>query len=350
MTITLERGATTGPGSSALVVAPPDGPDTATVAEPVELADGSADGALGRWLTFPVLAVLAWFLFDNRSTIGAGFAGLQAATPGWLVLAAAGGAGLTVAGAVAQAGALSVRVPFATMCTVQLAGSLVNQVLPAGTGSMAVNMRFLRRQGLTRSSAAAALGLNQIVGVVVHVLLLAAVLVVEPASVTLPHPSAETIAIATLAAVLVALVVAAARRGPRAPGPVGPAVRLRGEASQICAVMRDPARAAALWLGSLATPLLQAAVLYAVARSVGVELAPWHIGAVYLAASALAALVPTPGGLGALDLTIAATLIGSGVPATTAATTTVAFRLMTAWLPLLPAGLALVVLSRRRLI
>jgi uncharacterized membrane protein YbhN (UPF0104 family) len=38
------------------------------------------------------------------------------------------------------------------------------------------------------------------------------------------------------------------------------------------------------------------------------------------------------------------------VPATTAATTTVAFRLMTAWLPLLPGAAALLVLSRRRLI
>ncbi len=91
-------------------------------------------------------------------------------------------------------------------------------------------------------------------------------------------------------------------------------------------------------------------MLYAVARSVGVQLAPWHIAAAYLAASALAAVVPTPGGLGALDLTIAATLIASGVPTTTAATTTVAFRLMTSWLPLLPGGLALVVLGRRRLI
>jgi uncharacterized protein (TIRG00374 family) len=330
MTITLDR-------TLALPAAADDEPE-------------QADKPGSRWLTLPVLGVLAWLLLRNSATIEAGFLGLQSASPAWLVLAAAGGAALTVAAAVAQAGALAVRVPFGTMCAVQLAGSLVNQVLPAGTGAMAVTMRFLRRQGLTRSSAAAALGLNQVAGMVVHVLLLTAVVTAEPDSVTLPHPSAELIVVTGLLVVLAALVVAAARRVPRAEGRDSLVVRVRSEAARMATVMRDPGRAAALWFGSLATPLLQAAVLYAVARSVGVHLSPWHVAALYLAASALAALVPTPGGLGALDLTIAATLIASGVPSATAATATVAFRVMTAWLPLLPGGLALTVLFRRRLI
>jgi uncharacterized protein (TIRG00374 family) len=323
----------------------------AEIAVGAEVETTAVGKSRGRWLTLPVLALLAWFLHGNSSTIIAGFVGLQGASPAWLgVGAAAGVVGLTVAGAVAQNGALAAPAPFGTMCAVQLAGSLVNQLLPAGTGGMAVTMRFLRRQGLTRGAAAAAMGLNQIVGVIVHVTLLGTVLAVEPDSVPLPHLSAETIVISVLVATLAGLLVAVARRIPRPEGRESLVARVRNEVAKLSAVMRDPSQAAALWLGSLATPLLQAVALYAVARSVGVELTPWHLAAVYLAASALAAVVPTPGGLGALDLTIAATLIASGVPATTAATTTVAFRLMTSWLPLVPGGLALLVLGRRQLI
>ncbi|HEX3825854.1 MAG TPA: lysylphosphatidylglycerol synthase transmembrane domain-containing protein [Sporichthyaceae bacterium] len=365
MTITLERAESL--GNIATLVPAPRVPDTAPAEAQVldagarfaevevgveaEVENAPAGRSRRRWLTLPVVALLIWFLYGDRSTIQAGFVGLQGASTGWLAVAAAAGVvGLTVAGAVSQNGALAVPAPFGTMCAVQLAGSLVNQLLPAGTGAMAVTMRFLRRQGLTRGAAAAAMGLNQVVGVVVHVLLLGTVLAVEPGAVPLPHLSAETMVVSILVALLVGLAVAAYRRTPRPVGRDSLAVRVRSEVARLSAVMRDPSRAAALWLGSLATPLLQAVALYAVARSVGIALTPWHIAAVYLAASALAAVVPTPGGLGALDLTIAATLIASGVPATTAATTTVAFRLMTSWLPLLPGGLALLVLGRRRLI
>jgi uncharacterized protein (TIRG00374 family) len=375
MTITLERTEPTQLGDLTRLVPAPRVPDAAQ-SEPagpvavdaeaasqvpaeveavsqaeVEVEVEAAGRSRGRWLTVPVLALLAWFLYGNRSTIVAGFVGLQGASPAWLgVGAAAGVVGLTVAGAVSQNGALATPTPFGTMCAVQLAGSLVNQLLPAGTGGMAVTMRFLRRQGLTRGAAAAAMGLNQVVGVIVHMALLCTVLAVEPGSVPLPHLSAETIVVSILVAVLAGVLVAVARRVPRPEGRESLVARVRNEVAKLSAVMRDPSRAAALWFGSLATPLLQAVALYAVARSVGVELTPWHLAAVYLAASALAAVVPTPGGLGALDLTIAATLIGSGVPATTAATTVVAFRLMTSWLPLLPGGLALFALGRRRLI
>ncbi len=232
MTITLERAESL--GNIARLVPAPRVPDTArdevevVEAEVVEAEVGAEDApagrSRGRWLTFPVVALLAWFLYGNRSTIQAGFVGLAGASPAWLALAAAVGiGGLTVAGAVAQNGALAVPVPLGRMCAVQLAGSVANQLLPAGTGGMAVNLRFLRRHGMSRSAAAAAMGLNQVAGVVVHVLLLTTVLIAEPGSVPLPHPSVETMVVAILVALLVEL-EPGGRRPTDAPA-TGPGLR-----------------------------------------------------------------------------------------------------------------------------
>jgi len=318
-----------------------------------ELGEAGSGLVVGRhrpryWLGLAVAGLFAWFVLAHRAVIGSGLVGLAGAKPAWLVLAAVAGAGLTLAAAVAQVGTLAVRVPFGTMCAAQLAASFAGQLTPVGTGAFAVMMRFLRRQGLSGGTSAAALGLSQFAGIVTRLLLLVLAIGTERGSMIPRLPAADPAVIGVVIGALPLVVVATrlwVRRLARRL-----VAWVRAERVRLAAVMRSPSRAAALWCGSLATPLLQAFVLYAVGRSLGVHLGLWHVLALYLAASTIAAVVPTPGGLGAIDLTVAAGLIGAGVPAAAAAGTTVVFRLITAWLPLLPAGLALVVLHRRRLI
>jgi uncharacterized protein (TIRG00374 family) len=115
-------------------------------------------------------------------------------------------------------------------------------------------------------------------------------------------------------------------------------------------VLRNPYRAAALWLGSLSIPLLHAAVLFAVLRSVGVELTVTTAVVVYLVVSSVSALIPSPGGLGALDVTLIAALVVMGVPSTVALGAVLGYRLITVWIPLLPGAMALAALVRRRII
>jgi undecaprenyl-diphosphatase len=71
------------------------------------------------------------------------------------------------------------------------------------------------------------------------------------------------------------------------------------------------------------------------------------LGAVYLAASALAAAAPTPGGLGALEAALIAGLTGVGVAAGPAVSAVLLYRLATYWLPVAPGWLAWRVLQRR---
>lgn len=64
----------------------------------------------------------------------------------------------------------------------------------------------------------------------------------------------------------------------------------------------------------------------------------------------MAALVPSPGGFGALDVTLVAGLVAVGAPTTTAVAAVLGFRLITVWVPMVPGALVFAVLLRRRVL
>jgi undecaprenyl-diphosphatase len=68
---------------------------------------------------------------------------------------------------------------------------------------------------------------------------------------------------------------------------------------------------------------------------------------VFLAGAAVAAAVPTPGGLGAVEAALVAGLLGVGVDGTTAVSAVIVHRVATFWLPLPPGWLAFTALQRR---
>ena len=72
-----------------------------------------------------------------------------------------------------------------------------------------------------------------------------------------------------------------------------------------------------------------------------------QIGAVYLAAAALAAVAPTPGGLGPLEAALVSLLTVVGMAAGPAFSAVLLYRLATYWLPVAPGWLSWRVLQRR---
>ena len=70
------------------------------------------------------------------------------------------------------------------------------------------------------------------------------------------------------------------------------------------------------------------------------------MGAVYLAAAAVAAVSPTPGGLGSFETAAIAGLSGIGLSPGTAVSAVLTFRLATYWLPVLPGWISWHLLQR----
>ncbi|MFG2881554.1 lysylphosphatidylglycerol synthase domain-containing protein [Streptomyces sp. NPDC048297] len=289
-------------------------------------------------ITLIAFAAAGGMLAAHRTTLDSGTDRLAAADREWLLLACAAAAATWVCAAVAQQGAVIERLPRGRLVAAQFAAGAANHLLPAGAGATVVNLRFLKRCGLSTGRAATALAVKAAVGGLVRCALGVALLVASPGAV---HLSAR------VPHVLVLLPVAAA-------GAVLAAVisgRLRRLVVRAFADVRDVhrcrARAGALWGGSVAFALLHAGVVVAVVHAIGLGLPVSRVVMAYLVASGAAALLPTPGGLGSLDAALALALTAAGAPGAAAVSAVLGYRLLTGWLPMAPGLLVLALLARR---
>ncbi|MEU2711277.1 lysylphosphatidylglycerol synthase domain-containing protein [Streptomyces sp. NPDC007205] len=269
---------------------------------------------------------------------------LAGADRGWLLAGAAAAVGTWAASALAQQGAVVRRLPRGRLVAAQFAASAAGHLLPAGLGAGAVNLRFLMRCGLPAGRAASALVVKATAGATGRLALIAVLTPACPGLLRLLRllrisPTALAVTVGVL--VLLAALPASPWWGRCRRG-------LSAVLADIRAVHISPVRAAALWGGSLAFAALHCLVLIAVTRAVALPLPPLQVALLYLAASSAAALLPTPGGLGSLDAALALALTVSGAPTVAAASAVLGYRLLTAWLPLLPGLCVLGVLVRRK--
>jgi uncharacterized membrane protein YbhN (UPF0104 family) len=306
----------------------------------------------------------------HRSAVDAGGNSLASADGEWLLLAVLGTVAMWIAGTVSLLGTIPVRPPLKQVFAVQLAASFVNHLLPAGSGAIAVNVRFLQRHGISRGVAVGAVGLNSLATGLTHLALLVGTVLVAPAtldrlgarvprptgrSVTGPlHPgSAAALAIGALGALVVlAVTLRRPRRWLRRRAiRLGSALtRMMREMHELKAVLRHPVRAAELWLGSLALPFFHTLILFSILRGLGVPITVGTVMVIYLGVSSVAAVVPSPGAIGGLDVALVAGLAAAGASSAVAIGAVLGYRMITVWLPLLPAACVFAVLLRRRII
>src|SRR5882757_365109 len=290
-----------------------------------------------------LVGLLAW----RWPTVDAGTDAMVRADRFWLLGALAAVLLTWVAGSACQLGATSARLPVGRVFATQVAGSFVNHVLPAGVGVAALNLRMLRRCGLSRARAAGAVGLNAAAGFIVHAIALVALLLAV-GSRTTRLDRTSVLAIAAGVVVVAAVIGVLATRASRRAGPFGEWIGRT--LAQTGEVLAHPGRALLLWAGSAAVPALHILTLTAVVHALDQPAPIGTLAVAYLGASALAAIVPSPGGFGALDVALLAALTATGGTASAAAASVIGYRLITVWLPLLPGAATLLLLLHRRII
>ncbi|MFF3905860.1 YbhN family protein [Streptomyces sp. NPDC001848] len=286
----------------------------------------------------------------HRSVLAEGFGHLRAAEWPWLV-AAAGTTCLTwVAAALTRQGAVVQRLPLRRLLATQFAAGAANHLLPTGLGAGAVNLRFMTVCGVPLARSSAALALYLLAESVTRVGLLLALLIAFPDALHLgglvPASAVGPLLLAAAGVVCVAVVVLLLVRRVRTAA----WSFLRTALCEARSVHTRPARALALWGGSLAFPALQAAGLAAVGRALSLPVPPVHMAVAYLAATVAVAVVPTPGGIGSVEAALVVALVAAGGPAAVATAVVLAYRIITVWLPLLPGALTLGALVRLRVI
>jgi uncharacterized membrane protein YbhN (UPF0104 family) len=239
------------------------------------------------------------------------------------------------------------RLSLARTCLVQVAGSFITLVTPAGAGGVALNIRYLRRGGVSAADSAASIGASQLVTFTLHITLLVVFAAISGTAQdhSLRPPEWVFFVIAGLvAAALAVLAVPPGRRLLRAR--IAPMV---GQViPRLVDVAQQPAKLAQGVGGALLLTTAYILCLAASVRALGGSLSLASIAVVYLTGSALGSIVPTPGGLGAVEAALSAGLIAAGLHSATAISTVLLFRTLTFWLPVPVGWAALNYLQRKQ--
>jgi glycosyltransferase 2 family protein len=258
---------------------------------------------------------------------------LSAANWRWSFVALALSAVTYLGAALSVSGFVSERLGLVRTLLVQLASSFVTLVTPAAVGGVALNVRFLQRRKIPPPVAVASIGVSQVVAFALHVLLLIGFAAIAGAGDKTPiRPPTWSYFVGAGLLLLAAIVVAipAGRRMLRAR--LSPT--FRQVLPRMVEVAQQPRKLAEGIGGALLLCGAYIACLAVCVAAFGTSVPIAKIGFVYLTGSALGSIIPTPGGLGAVEAALTTGLTAAGVPSAAAVSAVLLFRLITFWLPI----------------
>jgi glycosyltransferase 2 family protein len=300
-----------------------------------------------RTLLTLVASVAAVYLLAGelaRASLGSV---LREANWDWGVAALGLSAATYVAATVSLSGYVTQRLEFFRTLLAQVAGSFVTLVTPAAVGGAALNIRYLQRRKIPAPVAAASVGVAQVVGFVLHILLLVIFAAIAGSSakepITPPRWAYYVLAGLVVAAGVV-FALPAGRRLLRA--------RLSPTLGQVLPrlleVAQQPRKLAQGIGGALLLSLCYILCLAACVAAFGRSVPIASIAVVYLTGSAIGSILPTPGGIGGVEAALTAGLTAAGLPGAVAVSAVLLFRLLTFWLPVPFGWVALSYLEREQ--
>jgi len=291
--------------------------------------------------TAVILVLATYFLLPQFADLPGIVDQVGDANWAWTPLIVLGSAMTYVAASIGLAGAIPQDLQTGPLVMSSVGSSFASKLAPAGIGGMALNVRFLQKQGVDEPVAVSAVGLNTIAGVAGHLSLIGIFVIWAGSdafgSFRLPDPKWFIIAMAAAAVVLgVALAIPASRRIflDRLRPIIVKAFDGVGD------VLRRPRKVVMLVGGSVLVTFAYLLTLYFSVASFGGGLPFATVGAVYLVGSAVATAAPTPGGLGAVEAALIAGLVSAGLDSTIAVPAVFMYRLFTFWAPILPGWLS----------
>jgi uncharacterized protein (TIRG00374 family) len=302
-------------------------------------------------LILVVLAGATYFLIPQFADLPGIVDQVKEANWSWLPLVLLASVVTYIGATFSLAGAVPDPLQTRPLFLTQVGSSFCSKIAPAGLGGMALNVRFLQKQGVDEPVAVSAVGLNTIAGFVGHMTLILVFMVWAGrramSAFHLPDPKWFIIAIAAIAVLVVI-------------GWLIPTVRaliltklvpiLKRAVHGITEVLRRPGKVVSLIGGSVVVTTSYLVALYFAMQAFGGGLPFATVGAVYLVGAAVASAAPTPGGLGAMEAALIAGLVGAGLDKTIAVPAVFLYRLCTFWAPILPGWGCFTWLQRREYI
>lgn len=318
----------------------------ATGTEDVKLAEVArlSVARVVGWVGTVVLLYVILGFASNAGQIGDALAEANWAYLVPLLLASVVG---YVGGAFMMIGVVPQRLPFLQTLQVSYAQSFLNRFTPANAGGMALRTKYLQVHGSDLTVAAASIGITSAASGVMQVVVFAVVALWAGRSDALDFEVPDLSGVAPiLAAVLVlAGLVGVTSWGRRMIfGTLVPNVSRAW--TELRKVASNPTKVTQLFGGALLSKLAGLIAFVLSARALGVDEAAAVLCLLFMTANTVAAAAPTPGGVGAVEAALVTVLTSVGVESGQAISVVVVFRVVTFWLPVIPAYVALAHLRR----
>ena len=264
---------------------------------------------------------------------------VRSADPIWVFAAFAFSVLTYVAATLNMLGVVPERLSAWKTFQTQWAASFATLVAPPTLGSVAINVRYLAKQGLNSAMAAASIAVVQVMAFFSHIGLLLIMAIFAGTSSELAFRPSRTV---ITGVVVIALVIAFLATIPVVREWVGKKVSpiLSQVVPRFTSLANRPIKLTGGVVGVILLNMAYIGTLYASVRAFTPDAVFATIAVVYLAGSVVGQAAPTPGGLGAVEAAIAAGLTTAGIDAGVAVSATLLFRLWTFWFPTIPGWLA----------
>lgn len=240
------------------------------------------------------------------------------------------------------------KVAFGGAILTEAASSFVGVVAPAGLGTIALSVRFLTRQQMTRAQAIATLVLVEVAQAITSFLLVVAAIAFAGISPDVKVPWREVAWIAAGALALIALALAVRRWREWLLGQIRD-VWQRVHPQAVWAFKHPRQLAFAVGAVSLQTGSYVAAFVFSL-MAFGQDVSALKVAAVYLVFNTIGSVIPVPGGVGTIEASLTAGLALIGVPAAVGLSAAVIFRLATFYAEIPLGWIAFEYMERKRMI
>lgn len=295
-----------------------------------------------------VLLALAYIIYSQWNMFGDSIARIKESEPGWIVMGLAF-IFITYCLAALQYMALAQKpIRFMPTWTVQLAGALVNRILPAGLGGLGLNADYLHRNKHSITQASVVAGTNNLMGIVMHILLVITIILIGGSVANFTAPKLPTALLVTfgifaLVIVLFFIFVPKARRIMHIA-----AVDIH---KSITYYKKHHWQLGVAAILSLLVSVCFILSVYAATRALGIDSISFSQAAIIMTMGVvIGTATPTPGGVVGAEAGLAAALIAYGLPNSEAIAVAILYRVFSYWVPLLIGGLAFVFAQKKRYI
>jgi uncharacterized protein (TIRG00374 family) len=204
----------------------------------------------------------------------------------------------------------------------------------------------LHRRKHTVPEAVAVVSVNNALGLVTHLVLLASIVLLDGSALQafqVKLPAWLPIALISIAVIIAVfmLVPATQQRVARFLRNFWKSIRRYGN---------RPWHVVGAAASSLGITLINVLIFAVAAHAVGIDASGIELFLIYTVGVLFGSVTPTPGGLGGVEAGLMAGLVAKGVPATQALAVALTFRLATYWFPMIVGTLAFFAARARKLV